>query len=101
MSIEQRLKPAEKRLLALEQRKTSHTYIPGTKAFDEAIYAFFFRVKARCGCTSCLQAGDADDNTQCIPGCQTWQDAEADEAEMLNKDEILSRILYERIMMEK
>jgi hypothetical protein len=101
MSIEQRLKPAEQRLATLEQRRVSHKYIPGTKAFDEAIYAFFFRVKARCGCTSCLQAGDADDNTHCISGCKTWEDAERDEAAILNRDNMLERILYEHVTMEK
>jgi hypothetical protein len=94
------MKPAQARLEALEKRRTSHHYIPGTTAFDEAMYAFYFRVRARCGCTECLQSGDADDNSQCIPGCLTWQDAEADEAEMLDKEDILSRILYERIMQK-
>lgn len=95
------MKPAEKRLQALEKRKLTRTYLPGTDAYDIAITEFFFKVRARCGCTACLQANDEGDNTHCIPGCETWEMAEADEAELLNQDDILERILFDRIMIEK
>jgi len=89
------------RLEQLEKRKRSHHYIPGTKAFDEAIEAFFYRTKARCSCESCLQYDVTGDNTACIPGCPTWQEAETDEASMLDTSDMLQRILYERITAQK
>ena len=93
MSIDQRLKPAERRLQALNTRKLARTYIAGTREFDEAMYAFYFRTRERSGCTECLQSGEDDDNSQCIPGCLTWSDAEKDEAERLDRTDILQRKL--------
>jgi hypothetical protein len=96
------LKPAAARLEALEKRRVSHTYIPGTAAFDEAIRSFFFRVKAR-ACTGCPQnddTGDYDAN-MCIQDCPTFDEAEAAEASLLDKSEILERILFERVTMKK
>jgi len=92
----------ERRLAQLEKRRTSHTYIPGTVLFDEAIRAFFFRVKAR-ACEGCLQAeeAEADEAVFCFPECPTFLACEADEAALLNQDDMLERILYERIMTEK
>ena len=97
MSIDQRLKPAERRLAALAQRRTARTYLPGSPQFDSAMRDFYFRTRARCGCTECLQSGDADDNSECIPGCLTWSDAELAEAELLDKSDILERLLFERV----
>ena len=89
---------AAQRLEQLEKRRTSHHYIPGTKAFDEAITAFFFRVKAR-ACVGCPQnddTGDYDAN-MCIQDCPQFDDAEVAEASLLNQDDLLERILFERV----
>jgi hypothetical protein len=88
------------RLEQLEKRKKSHHYA-GTREFDEAIEAFYWRTRARSGCSECLQSGEADDNSQCITDCPTWDAAETAEAELLDQSEMLSRILYERIMIKK
>ena len=94
------MKPAEARLQALEKRKTSHHYIPGTKAFDEAIRELFFRIKARAcfGCPQNDDTGDDHDANMCIQDCPTFDEAEAAEAELLDQSDLLERILYERIM---
>ena len=97
------MKPAEARLQALEKRKTSHHYIPGTKAFDEAIRELFFRIKAR-ACFGCPQNDDTDDDhdaNSCIQDCPTFDEAEVVEAELLDQSDLLQRILYERVMAQK
>ncbi len=95
------MKPIQARLAELEKRKVSHTYIPGTAAFDAAIREFFFKVKAR-ACQGCMQADDFDDGdaVPCIQDCPTFDEAEKDEAALLDQSDILQRILYERIMKE-
>jgi hypothetical protein len=92
--------PAQKRLEALEKRRLSHNYIPGTEAFDKAIRELFFRIKAR-ACLSCPQNDDTGseyDANMCIQNCPTFDEAEAAEASLLNQDNLLERILYERVM---
>jgi hypothetical protein len=79
----------------------SRTYIPGTPEFEQAMTEFFFRVKARC-CEGCLQANDeSEEPNLCFVECRAFATAEADEAALLNQDDMLERILFERIMVQK
>ena len=100
MSIETRLKPAERRMAALAKRRVARTYLPGSPQFDDAMRNFYFRTRERCGCTECLQSGNADDNSGCIPGCIRWSEAESVEAALLDKSDILERLLFERVCGE-
>ena len=86
---------------ALAERKLSHKYIQGTPEFDAALLKFFLSVKSK-ACSGCRQnEEDAEDDEAipCLTSCPSFNQAESELAEdLLTSNDILNRLLYEKIM---